>query len=100
MNSKRIAVLSALALALAAGAIMFRGVPAKAAGPTCAVPGDYATIQAAVNDVGCTTINVAAGAYAESLSIGRAVTLKGAQAGTPFAGRLFGGAVESTVTGQ
>jgi len=100
MNAKRIAVLSGLALALAGGTMMFRGGEAKAAGPVCTVPGDYATIQAAVNDVGCTTINVAAGAYVETVNIGRAVTLKGAQAGNPFAGRIFGSGLESTVTGQ
>ena len=100
MNSKRIAVLSALALALAGGAMMFRGRTAKAAVAVCSVPGGYATIQAAVNDPGCTTINVAAGAYAENVNIARAVTLNGAQAGNPFAGRIFGSALESTVTGQ
>jgi hypothetical protein len=50
-------------------------------GPTCNVPADYPTIQAAVNVPACATINVAAGTYAESVIIARALTLKGAQAG-------------------
>lgn len=51
-------------------------------GPVCNVPADYATIQAAVNDAGCTTINVAAGTYAEHVAVNRAVVLNGANAGT------------------
>jgi len=34
---------------------------ATVGGPTCDVPADYATIQLAVNDPGCTTIDVAPG---------------------------------------
>src|SRR5450759_2652835 len=62
-----------------AGALILgtMAVPAFAAGPTCAVPsGDYPTIQAAVNDVSCNTINVAAGIYNESLNITNPVILQ------------------------
>ena len=69
---------------------------AKAAGPICAVPGDYATIQAAVNDAGCATINVAPGLYNENVNVNRSVTLNGAQAGIDARGRV---AAESTVSG-
>src|SRR5437870_3515126 len=39
---------------------------------------DYTTIQAAVNNAGCLTINVAAGTYNEHVTIGRSVTINGA----------------------
>ena len=66
---------------------------------TCTVPGTYPTIQMAVNDSSCDPINVAAGAYAENVTISRTLTLNGAQAGNPVAGRTFGSPFESTVTG-
>ena len=100
MNRKTIAVISTLALSLVAGMTILRGSATKAAMAVCTVPGTHATIQAAVNDAGCSTINVAPGAYAENVTISRALTLNGAQAGNPFAGRIFGSAGESTVTGQ
>ncbi|MDP9025424.1 MAG: hypothetical protein M3N13_08630, partial [Candidatus Eremiobacteraeota bacterium] len=50
-------------------------------GPSCNVPADYPTIQAAVNAAGCATINVAPGSYTENVTIARALTLRGAQAG-------------------
>ncbi len=34
----------------------FGAAPAHAAGPNCFVPGDYSSIQAAVNDANCTTV--------------------------------------------
>src|ERR1043166_8827956 len=73
---------------------------ATVGGPTCNVPVDYLTIQAAVNDPGCSTIVVAPGAYAENVSIPRTLTLNGAQAANPVAGRVSGGPLESTVTGD
>jgi hypothetical protein len=63
---------------------------------TCNVPADYPTIQSAVNDPGCSTINVAPGTYLENVTIPRTLTLNGAQAGVPAPGRI---AAESTVTG-
>src|SRR5215467_1122708 len=54
---------------------------ATVGGPTCNVPTDYPTIQAAVNVPGCTTVNVAAGTYNEQVTITRTLTLRGAQAG-------------------
>ncbi|MDB5072664.1 MAG: hypothetical protein JWM87_3775 [Candidatus Eremiobacteraeota bacterium] len=50
-------------------------------GPTCNVPADYPTIQAAVSAPACATINVAPGSYTENVTIARALTLRGAQAG-------------------
>ncbi|MBI3247458.1 MAG: right-handed parallel beta-helix repeat-containing protein [Deltaproteobacteria bacterium] len=41
------------------------------------VPGDHATIQAAVDDLSCDPINVKAGTYTEEITIARDVTLKG-----------------------
>jgi hypothetical protein len=58
--------------------------PALAAGPDCTVDpgggGDYTTIQGAVDDPGCTTINVGAGTYNENVAIARSLTLQGAGA--------------------
>jgi hypothetical protein len=65
----------------------------------CSVPSPYPTIQDAVNDGSCTTINVASGMYAENVTINRSLTLNGAQAGNPVAGRISGGPFESTVNG-
>ena len=65
----------------------------------CFVPVPYTSIQSAVNDPSCATINVAAGMYFENVTIGRSLTLNGAQAGNPVAGRMSGGALESTVNG-
>ena len=49
-----------------------------AAGAACAVPGTYATIQAAANDANCDLINIAAGTYHENLVLTRTVSLQGA----------------------
>jgi len=53
---------------------------AAVGGPTCNVPADYPTIQLAVDAPGCTTIDVAAGLYPETVTIPRTLTLNGAQA--------------------
>ncbi|MEA2787460.1 MAG: hypothetical protein QOF71_3564 [Candidatus Eremiobacteraeota bacterium] len=50
-------------------------------GPTCNVPADYPTIQAAVSAPVCATVKVAPGSYTENVVIARTVTLRGAQAG-------------------
>jgi hypothetical protein len=59
---------------------------ASLTGPTCFVPGDYATIQAAVNFPGCTTIIVAPGTYNEAVTIGRPLTLLGPNANISWNG--------------
>jgi hypothetical protein len=87
---------AALALALTVSGGLTR---AAVGGPTCHVPGDYPTIQAAVDDAGCSTVKVAAGTYTENVTISRNLTLKGAKAGTNAAWRSFPSAGESTVTG-
>nr|MDP9147628.1 hypothetical protein [Acidobacteriota bacterium] len=57
-------------------------LPLTAHAATCLVPSvNYPTIQSAVNDSGCTTINVAAGLYVENVAIARSLTLNGAEAG-------------------
>jgi nitrous oxidase accessory protein NosD len=43
----------------------------------CSVPGDHATIQAAVADPRCETVNLGAGTFYESVTISRTVTLQG-----------------------
>ena len=67
---------------------------------TCSVPSiGYPTIQAAVDDTTCTTVNVAPGVYAENVFIAHTLTLNGAQAGLPVAGRVSGSPAESTIVG-
>lgn len=51
---------------------------AIAAPAACAVPGAYATIQAAVNDPACDIVNVATGTFTENVVITRTVTIQGA----------------------
>lgn len=84
---------SAIGLAVGGRALAVVG------GPTCNVPTDYSTIQAAVNDNGCTTIKVAAGTYSENVTIGRSLTLKGSKAGSNVDNRTAAGPNESTVNG-
>jgi pectin methylesterase-like acyl-CoA thioesterase len=92
-RTRRIAAVAALLLLVASAAI---GAGASGnlnlgslagtavAGSTCNVPSggmyNYPTIQAAVDDAGCATINVAAGTYRENVQIKRAVTINGAGA--------------------
>jgi len=84
MRRRAVAV---LVLALVAGGLFaVSAAPASAAGPTCTVPGDYPTIQMAVNDPGCNVIIVAAGTYNEQVTINRSLTLQGAQAGVDARG--------------
>ena len=74
-------------------------MPGEALAVTCTVPGSHPTIQAAVNDGSCSTINVAPGTYPENVIIPRSLILNGAQAGNPVALRVSGGPLESTVKG-
>lgn len=67
---------------------------------TCSVPSlTYPTIQSAVDDPNCSTINVAPGLYTENVSINRPLTLNGAQAGQTPGTRISGGPAESTLQG-
>src|SRR5688572_9050396 len=84
------AMIAAFATVLATG---------EAQAATCAVPSvAHPTIQSAVNDPSCDPINVAPGIYPENVMINRSLTLNGAQAGNPVAGRVFA-VGESTITG-
>lgn len=85
------------AVAIAAALLTLGASAALAA--VCSVPGTYSTIQAAASDPGCTTINVAPGAYSENVVVDNPTTINGAQAGIPVAGRTSGGPAESTVNG-
>ncbi len=86
MDFKKPAVLSSMTLALVLGLVMFsgNGSTTKAALASCSVPsGSYPTIQSAVNDVTCSTINVGPGTYNEQVAVTRSdVTITGAGAGS------------------
>jgi hypothetical protein len=76
------AALTATALAIALGVLFTANVATAAVGgPTCSVPGDYATIASALAEAGCTTIDVAPGTYTGPVVVSRAVILNGANAG-------------------
>jgi hypothetical protein len=72
-------------------------MPNPAAAATCTVPGTHGSIQAAVNDGTCSTINVGPGMFFENVTIGRTLTLNGAQAGNPVVSRVSGSPTESTI---
>jgi hypothetical protein len=96
MNFRNLVALATLALAVVLAVMTSGGNKTRAAGPICSVPGDHGTIQAAVDDAGCSTINVAAGNYSENVTITRTLTLNGAQAGNDARGRV---AAESILNG-
>ena len=74
---------SNLAIMIAAVMVAAWTLPAGAA--TCSVPSSaIPTIQAAVDDVGCDPIVVAAGTYAEAPVIARSLTLNGAGSGQSY----------------
>jgi hypothetical protein len=86
---------------LALGAILAIGpavVPAAQAA-VCRVPGTYAAIQDAVNDVTCTRILVAAGEYRGTLAITRNVTLLGAGQDRTILDGAAGGSVVTIAPG-
>ncbi|MCL4265037.1 MAG: hypothetical protein KJ069_17605 [Anaerolineae bacterium] len=70
----------------------FFALTPQASAMTCAVPGDYATIQTAVNTFACDVINVAAGTFHENVAITRDVTIHGLG---PGATTVNGGAAGS-----
>ncbi len=87
MNLRNLVALATLALAVVLVLMTFGGSKTKAALATCSVPsGSYPTIQSAVDDPGCSTVNVAPGVYNEYVAIARALTLNGPNAGISGAG--------------
>lgn len=99
MKLKRTLLTAGLVAASTVGLALSGRVQAVVGGPTCNVPADYAIIQLAVDDVGCSTIKVASGTYPENVTIARNLTLKGAKAGVNVNGRTAAGPNESTVSG-
>jgi hypothetical protein len=61
--------------------LVLLGASAPALAQTCTVPGSHATIQAAVDDPACATINLSAQTFVESIVIRRTLTLSGAAGG-------------------
>jgi nitrous oxidase accessory protein NosD len=90
-----------LTLVLASAALIGASAATASAtvgGPVCNVPTDYSTIQAAVSEPGCTTVNVAAGTYHEQVEITKKLTLNGAQQGVDARTRSGGPSTESIIT--
>jgi nitrous oxidase accessory protein NosD len=83
-------------LLVSACALAALGTPVAQAAPPCHVPSTaYPTIQSAINDEPCDTINVAAGTYTENVVIRRSVTIRGADEATTIVdgggnGTVFG----------
>lgn len=77
---KRLVLMIALGLLLTGAAVGLLGLQtSRVFAVTCTVPSAaYPTIQAAVDDTNCDEIDVAAGAYNESVNIQRNLTLRGA----------------------
>lgn len=68
---------------VSACALAALGTSVAQASPPCHVPSTaYPTIQSAINDDTCDTINVAAGTYTENVFIRRSVTIRGADEAT------------------
>lgn len=107
MMSKKFVVVSALALTLVLGMMMFANKKGLAAAPltvanatSAPCTGTYSTISAAVAAASNgDTIQVCPGTYNENVIVNKQLTINGAQAGNAVSGRSFG-VGESTVTGQ
>ncbi|MFI6078095.1 nitrous oxide reductase family maturation protein NosD [Actinoplanes sp. NPDC051343] len=82
-----------VALTAAGSGVSFASTRSSA----CNVPARYPTILSAVDDTGCKTVQVAPGAYTESVTVSRSLTLQGAQAGQDARSRRAGR--ESVVNG-
>jgi len=95
LESFAVAAVAAASVTVGAGSAW-----AAPGGPVCNVPGDYSTIQAAVNETGCTTIDVAAGTYNEQVAIERPLTLNGAQHGVEAKTRSGAPGSESVISDE
>lgn len=87
-------VIASLPFALAGLSLLLlaAATPAVQAMVICQVPGDHLTIQAAVNDFSCDTVEIDAGTYMENVMITRDVALIGAGPGSTT---VDGGGVDS-----
>ena len=57
--------------------LLLGGLASPALAGVCTVPGSHATIQEAIDDPACTTINLAVQTYPESINIPRSLILAG-----------------------
>jgi len=73
------------------GVLAVLGTTAGARAAPCPVPsGSYPTIQSAVDDVGCTEIELGSQVYTENVEIGRTLSVSGISAvATTIAGRVL-----------
>ena len=82
------------------GLLMALGVNTGARAAPCPVPsGTHPTIQSAVDDVGCTEIELGGQIYTENVEIGRTLSFSGvSSAATTIAGRVLINGATSVVT--
>jgi hypothetical protein len=82
------------------GVVVFLGGASTAGAVPCAVPsGSHPTIQSAVDDVGCTEIELGSQIYVESVTIARTLSVSGVTAATTtIAGRVLINGATAVVT--
>ena len=96
MSASRLRLCTGISALLLVGALV---TTSRLSAGTCTVPGSHGTIQEAVDDTGCSTIELAAQVYEESVSIDRNLTLQGASGGgSTIEGRLLVGGAGSEVS--
>jgi hypothetical protein len=81
----RIGSSSVLPLLTAIACVVFS---VAAAAQICTVPGSHGSIQSAVSDVGCSTVEVDAGLFSESVVVTRSVALVGNAGGGTIIGSV------------
>jgi len=81
-------------------ALLLPALASPALAGVCTVPGSHATIQEAIDDPACTSIDLSAQTYAESINIPRTLTLAGPGGGGAIVEglvRVAGGGTQATL---
>jgi hypothetical protein len=78
MTSRRFRNRASLAMVFGLVAAVVAAGSALAFPTTCNVPSSYGTIQVAIDDVSCDSVNIAAGVHTENLHVTRTVAIQSA----------------------